>query len=149
MESLLYTVIKNAPQYYQYCEQLEALVNSNRKTKATRDQIELLTLLIEKYDAEHNSFSDANPVELLKALLKEHKMKAVELATLLQVSEGLVSDILHYKKGFSKETIRILSAHFKLKQEAFNRPYALRVAGSTGTKNMQRRIRRKKPVKTS
>jgi HTH-type transcriptional regulator/antitoxin HigA len=54
-------------------------------------------------------------------------MKAVDLAKLLNVSEGLVSDILHYKKGLSKHTILILSERFRLNQEAFNRPYELRV----------------------
>jgi HTH-type transcriptional regulator/antitoxin HigA len=43
----------------------------------------------------------------------------------LEVSEGLVSDILKYKKGFSKKSIRILSERFKMRQEAFNRPYKL------------------------
>jgi hypothetical protein len=55
--------------------------------------------------------------------------KAVDLAKLLQVSEGLVSDMLNYKKGLSKDTFRILSERFKLNQEAFNRPYALKLPG--------------------
>ena len=85
----------------------------------------MLNLLIEKYDQEHNSFDDTDPIELLKELMKEHKMKAVDVAKLLKVSEGLVSDMLNYKKGLSKDTIRMLSERFKLKQEAFNRPYEL------------------------
>jgi len=36
----------------------------------------------------HNSFKDADPVEILKSLIKDHKMKAVELAALL----GVVKD---------------------------------------------------------
>ena len=57
--------------------------------------------------------------------MNDHDIKAVALAKLINISEGLVSDILHYRKGLSKESIRILSNHFKLKQEAFNRPYNL------------------------
>ena len=125
METLLYKIIKTEAQYFKYCDKLEHLLDSGKKTKAFQDEIELLTLLIEKYDAEHNTFDDADPVELLKSLLKDHKMKAVDLAKLLNVSEGLVSDILNYKKGFSKDSIRILSERFKLNQEAFNRPYTL------------------------
>lgn len=53
-------------------------------------------------------------------------MKAVHLAGLLGVSKGLISDILNYKKGLSKEMIRLLSAEFKVSQEAFNRPYILK-----------------------
>ena len=47
------------------------------------------------------------------------------MAELLSVSKGLVSDILNYKKGLSKEIIRILAEQFKVAQEAFNRPYKL------------------------
>ena len=67
--------------------------------------------------------------------MKDHKMKAVDLAKLLNVSEGLVSDILNYKKGLSKETIRILSERFKLNQEAFNRPYKLKVPVTPKVRN--------------
>lgn len=135
METLQYKIIKTDTQYNRYCNALEALVDGGKKTKAIQDEIELLNLLIEKYDAEHNTFDDADPIELLKSLMKDHKMKAVDLAELLHVSEGLVSDILHYKKGLSKDTIRILSERFKLNQEAFNRPYELYVPLSPKLKN--------------
>ena len=46
--------------------------------------------------------------------------EGIDLAQLLQVSPGLVSDMLNGKKAFSKNSIRILSQHFRLKQEAFN-----------------------------
>jgi HTH-type transcriptional regulator/antitoxin HigA len=135
METLHYKIIKTDAQYNRYCDTLEALVGSSRKTKAVQEEIELLTLLIEKYDADHNSFDDASPIKLLKSLMKDHKMKAVDLAKLLNVSEGLVSDMLNYKKGLSKDTIRILSERFKLNQEAFNRPYKLKVPVSPKVRN--------------
>lgn len=134
MQPLPYKVIKTKAQYNKYCDALEALTDGGRKSKAVQDEIELLTLLIEKYDEEHSTFNDADPVELLKYLMNEHKMKAVDLAKLLGVSEGLVSDMLHYKKGLSKETIRILSERFKLNQDAFNRPYQLKGAKTRTSK---------------
>jgi HTH-type transcriptional regulator / antitoxin HigA len=125
METLKYKVIKSEAQYDKYCSQLEGLLDSGSESKAVNDEIELLTLLIEKWDEAHNSFDTADPIEILKSLMKDHKMKAIHLASLLSVSEGLVSDMLNYKKGLSKDTIRILSDRFKLSQEAFNRPYQL------------------------
>jgi len=122
MATLLYKVIKTKTQYVKYCGILETLTANRRQSRAARDEIELLTLLIESYDEEHSANYNADPVELLKYLMNEHGMKAVDVTRLLHVSEGLVSDMLHYKKGFSKETIRILSQRFKLSQEAFNRP---------------------------
>lgn len=144
MEALKYKVITSDKQYDKYCKTLEELVFSSPKTKGTKDEIALLTLLIEKYDEEHNSFKMADPIELLRSLMKEHKIKAVDLAKLLEVSDGLISDILNYKKGLSKDTIRILSEKFKLKQEAFNRPYELRVPRTTKFKDARIMNSRKK-----
>jgi len=39
-------------------------------------EIELLTLLIEKWDNEHNTLNDSSPIELLNALMEEHDLKA-------------------------------------------------------------------------
>ena len=121
METIKYKIIKSEAQYQEYCEILETLLNNN-----DIDEIELLTLLIEKWDEEHNSFQDADPIELLRSKMKEQKLKPKDLVDILGVSKGLVSDILNYKKGLSKEIIRKLSIHFKLSQEAFNRIYKLK-----------------------
>jgi HTH-type transcriptional regulator/antitoxin HigA len=142
MQTLLYKVIKTDTQYNKYCGILETLMDGGKKSKTVQDEIELLTLLIEKYDSDHNTFEDLDPVEILKSLMKNHKMKAISLAELLNVSEGLVSDMLNYKKGLSKDTVRVLSQKFKLKQEAFNRPYELR--GATATKTKLSLTKRKK-----
>jgi HTH-type transcriptional regulator/antitoxin HigA len=118
-----YRVIDSDSQYENYCDVLENLVFSSPITPEIQDEINLLTLLIETYDKQKSHFRNLDPVQLLKSLLAEHKMKAADLARKLQVSEGLVSDILKYKKGMSKKTIRAVAELFKMQQEAFNRPY--------------------------
>lgn len=119
-----YTIIKTRDQYDQYCDQLETMV-SKIDNHDFQDEIELLTLLIERYDEEHNTFETSDPVELLRSLMQEHHLKSSDMTDILGISKGYVSDILHYKKGLSKEVIRKLAHHFKMKQEAFNRPYSL------------------------
>lgn len=133
METLKYKIITSEKQYFKYCKALEDLVFTSQKTKSIKEEIALLNLLIKKWDDEHNAFAELNPIELLKSLMKDHKMKAYQLAQLLEVSEGLVSDMLSYKKGLSKESIRILAQHFKLNQEAFNRPYKLKMTPAKKT----------------
>jgi HTH-type transcriptional regulator / antitoxin HigA len=125
MERLQYKIIKNVSQYKSYCRELEELVTDKKRYKANEDTIDLLTLLIETWDKEHNTFADADPVGLLAYIMNEHKLKAVNLAAELKVSKSLISDILNYRRGFSKEIIRKLAERFKLNQEAFNRPYKL------------------------
>jgi len=121
---LQYTIIKTEEQYNRYCEDLEKLVF--QKENSDEDTIELLTLLIEKWDEEHYQTPEIDPVQLLKLLMKEHGLKAKDLQDILKLSKGTISKILNYKKGMSKETIRRLADHFAMRQEAFNRPYKLK-----------------------
>jgi HTH-type transcriptional regulator / antitoxin HigA len=121
MKTLKYTVIKNKTQYNRYCDILEDLL----QLENTEDEIDLLTVLVEKWDSEHNIFDDYNPVELTKALMKENNLKSKDLAEILDLSRGTISKILNYQKGFSKNTIRKLSEYFKISQEAFNKSYQI------------------------
>jgi HTH-type transcriptional regulator/antitoxin HigA len=123
MNTLKYTVIKTEDQYYRYCRIVEKLVFENETRYS--DDIELLELLINKWDEDHNTFANTDPVELLKSLMADNGLKAKDLSEILNLSKGTVSKILNYQKGFSKQTIRILSTYFKLRQEAFNRHYDL------------------------
>jgi len=123
MELLKYTIIKSRKQYDKYCNVLESLIVVDSKN--VQDEIELLNLLIEKWDIENNSFSDLDPVELIKALMDENNLKSKDLVGILDLSKGTVSKILNYHKGLSKDTIRKLSQYFKVSQDVFNRPYRL------------------------
>ena len=123
METLKYKIIKDKEQYKQYCDIIEDLIVSEKREY--NDDIELLTLLVEKWDQENNSLNDLNPIELLKALMEEHNLKAKDLVEILNLSKGTVSKILNYHKGLSKETIRKLSEYFNVSQESFNRPYKI------------------------
>lgn len=124
MELLKYTIIKSREQYDKYCAILEELVLSEKES--VQDEIELLNLLVNKWDNENISLMDLDPIELLKALMTENSLRAKDLIEILDLSKGTVSKILNYKKGLSKETIRKLSSYFKISQEAFNRSYKLK-----------------------
>ena len=135
METIQYRIIKNKKQYNQYCKQLEELIFSNSKSKSIQDDIELLTLLIEKWDEANNTFTKLDPIQLLNALMEERQIKSKDLVEILDISKGYVSEILNYKKGLSKEVIRNLANYFKVSQEAFNREYKLKVVTNVHFKN--------------
>jgi HTH-type transcriptional regulator/antitoxin HigA len=143
METLKYKLIKTRSQYNQYCKDLEILLGKNN-SRAIQEEVELLTLLIEKWDSEHNSFEEADPICLLSSLMEERKMKPKDLVTLLNMSKGYVSEILHYKKGLSKDVIRKLAEHFKVSQEAFNRPYKLKAKKNVRMKKARVMDKKKK-----
>lgn len=122
--TIKYTVIRNKSQYEQYCNQLEKLA-TDENNKNLQDEIDLLTLLIEKYDEEHNTFKETDPITLLRSFMRDHHLKPQDMTGILGIGKSYVSDILNYKKGLSKDVIRKLADYFKVRQEAFNRPYKL------------------------
>ena len=122
--AIKYTVIRSKDQYNEYCNQLERLLSEDH-TEQVQDEIDLLTLLIEKYDEDNDTFQETDPITMLRSFMVDHHMRPQDLTTILGISKGYVSDILNYKKGLSKEVIRKLAEYFKVRQEAFNRPYKL------------------------
>ena len=70
MQILKYKVITNKNQYKEYCNALEHLTFSGLKDRNTKDEMALLTVLIEKWDAEHNTFADSAPINCFNLLWK-------------------------------------------------------------------------------
>ena len=69
METLKYKIIKSKKQYFEYCDILEQLLDLKKKGKEIKDEIELLTLLIEKWDKENDlamvaTAADVKPFQL-------------------------------------------------------------------------------------
>lgn len=119
-----YRIIKTEEQYFEYCRELKKLLDKGNEKY--EDEIELLTLLIEKWDDEQMIIPEIDPIELIKALMKQNRLKSRDLCEILGLSKGTVSKMLNYQKGLSKDTIRKLSNHFAISQEALNKPYKLK-----------------------
>jgi len=133
-----YTIIRTDEQYERYCSDLEKLTTKykSQPSERTLDLIETITLLVEKYDEEHTKSPDDDPIKLLKYLMDENSVDRKYLAGLLGISTGHLSDILNYKKGLSKNVIYKLSDMFRIRQEAFNRPYELHGLKSGGKREV-------------
>jgi len=128
MKALKYTVIKSEEQYYEYCDLLEELDFSD-SADDFEDEIELLTLLIKTWDDEHSSVPEMDPVELLLSLMEDHELKPVDMVDIAGVGKSTISGILNYKRRMSKNVIRSIANHFKIQQEALNKPYRLEGEG--------------------
>jgi len=120
-----YKKIADDNQYNDYCERHELLVNKN--FDKYKDEVELLEILIDEYEGRELDYEERmNPVELLQYLLEEEDMPRSKLANELGISRQLVTDILKYRRGFSRSVVWKLSDYFKMNPRAFNREYELR-----------------------
>jgi HTH-type transcriptional regulator/antitoxin HigA len=127
MNERVYTIIRSEEQYKRYCHLHEEIACSGREGQDVEDKLELLYMLISRYDEEyvHHPKTEYDPIEKLQHLLDVNGMDMVDLANLLGVDEVYAADILGYKRGLSAENILIISNRFKMKSEAFNKPYKL------------------------
>lgn len=66
-----------------------------------------------------------DPICVLRSLMNEHGLRQKDIAKILNVSKGFVSNILSYKKRLSKNNTRLLADHFKVNEATFSRHYKL------------------------
>jgi HTH-type transcriptional regulator/antitoxin HigA len=125
METLPYTVIRSQSQYKVYCERLLDLLKLKGKTRSELDTIDLLRLLIKRWEEEQCPLSDSDPVEFLRLQMRQNNMKASDLAAGAGISKSLMSDIMHYRRRLSREVIRKLAFRLNVSQEMLNKPYNL------------------------
>lgn len=107
---------KDNERYLQVVQHLMDL--GERIAPEQRELMDLLVMLIERFEAERYSLSAATPVEMLRELMEARGMKLAGLATLIG-SKGVASEILSGKRGLSKTNIKRLAEHFGVSPEVF------------------------------
>ncbi len=121
-----YKLISNDDQYNEYCEMHEKLTYKNYEKY--EDEINLIELLIEDYENRTlEPMNEMNPVEMINYIIEEEEISKTELAKQLKVSKQLITDILSYRRAISLGMVNKLSIRFKMRPEAFTRPYKLKV----------------------
>ena len=111
-------LIRNEEQLAAYMRALMKLTADSRPTAAQLEAIELLTLLIERYEEEHYDLPEASPVEVLRFLLDRHGLRQRDIAPELG-SESIVSEVLSGKRKLTATHIERLSRRFRVSPGVF------------------------------
>lgn len=82
------------------------------------DAIELLTLLVERYEQEHYSIPAADPASVVRFLIEQQNLTQRDLIPQFG-SESAVSMFLSGQRNLTIEQVRRLSARFKLPADVF------------------------------
>jgi HTH-type transcriptional regulator / antitoxin HigA len=98
--------IKTARDYDRTLGRIEQLLDAKSGTKAG-DELDVLTTLVEAYEAKHHIIYPPDPIEAIKFRMDQLGMTRKELETVLG-SRGRVSEILTRKRTLSLEMIRRL-----------------------------------------
>jgi HTH-type transcriptional regulator/antitoxin HigA len=124
-----YGEIITKEQYHAYCKkhlELGNVLASGKGNDDLKNEYYILDLIIEDYSSKQkNPFEDLTPVDLLRALMNEFEYSAYKLSNELKIAQSVISDILNYKRGFSKEVIRKIASKFNISQESFLKEYEL------------------------
>ena len=112
------TPITSERQHEEYLSVLDKLAAKEHATRQEEKYAEVLTTLIEAYEEEHHPIPDASPLEVLRALMEAHNLRQKDLVPIFG-SEGIVSEVLHKKRGLNKTHIEKLSARFHVSPAVF------------------------------
>ena len=111
-------VIRDDKQNRAYLRQLERLTSKRSLTRAEEKLIELLTVLIEDFEAKHYPVPEATPVGIVRHLMEAHGLRQKDLMDIFG-TESIVSEVLHGKRELTREHIAKLSARFGVSPAVF------------------------------
>ena len=111
-------VIHSEEQLAAYTKALYQLTAEPRPTAAQVKAIELLTLLVERYEEEHYTVPKASPADVLRFLIERHGLKQRDLASDLG-GESVVSEVLSGKRKLNATHIEQLSKRFHVSPAVF------------------------------
>lgn len=99
-------IIENEHQYQAYLARIDELFEAPEGSPEARE-LELLTLLVNKYEEEHYPLSTPDPIEFIKVRMEDLGLKDKDLVPYLG-DKAIVSKILNRRRKLSIEMIRRL-----------------------------------------
>jgi HTH-type transcriptional regulator/antitoxin HigA len=111
-------VIHNDAELEAYTEALFQLTALERPSRHEVEAIELLTLLVERYERQRNPIPAADPASVVRFLIEKQNLRQRDLIPQFG-SESAVSMFLAGQRDLTLEQVRKLSARFNLPADVF------------------------------
>jgi HTH-type transcriptional regulator / antitoxin HigA len=111
-------LIRSDDQLAEYTDALFQLTAKADPTSDDEEAIDLLTMLIERYESERYAVPDASPADVLRFLLDQNGLTQRDIAEELG-SETTVSLVLSRKRPLTRDHIARLSTRFHVSPSVF------------------------------
>ncbi|HEX8713482.1 MAG TPA: helix-turn-helix domain-containing protein [Terracidiphilus sp.] len=111
-------VIHSEKELEEYTSALFQLTALQKPTTAEREAIELLTLLVERYEEQRYPIPAADPVSVVRLLIENQGLTQRDLIPQFG-SESAVSMFLNGKRKLNAQQIRKLAARFQVAADVF------------------------------
>lgn len=115
--------IRNEADYDAALSKIEKLMDAVPGTPEY-DLLEVLSLLVEKYEDDHYVFDLPSPIEAIKAVMEEENLSPTDLGKIVG-GKSMASLILNKKRKLSLNMIRKLSHELKIPEKVLVQDYEL------------------------
>ena len=107
--------IKTNKDYKTALKRIESLMDAKRGTREM-DELEILSVLVEKYEDEHFPISSPDPIEAIKFRMEQMDLSQNDLANIIG-SRSRASEVLRGKRSLTIKMIRSLHENLKIPAE--------------------------------
>ena len=117
-------VIRNSAEYEAACKRIYDLINASQESvlpgSSEADEMELLSILVEKYEREHYPVEAPDPIEAIKFRMEQMNLKQKDIAPLFG-GKTRVSEVLNKKRPLSMKMIILLNRYLGIPLESMIR----------------------------
>ncbi len=114
-------ILKSEQEYNKACERIYSLINNSEKAvepdSPEGEEIELLSLLVEKYEQEHHQMEAPDPIEAIKFRMEQMNLKQADIAPLFG-GKTRVSEVLNGKRTLTLKMITLLNRYLGIPLES-------------------------------
>lgn len=114
-------ILKSEQEYNEACERIYSLINSTVNAIETDspegEEIELLSLLVEKYEQENHQMKAPDPIKAIKFRMDQMNLKQADIAPLFG-GKTRVSEVLNGKRTLTLKMITLLNRYLGIPLES-------------------------------
>jgi HTH-type transcriptional regulator/antitoxin HigA len=114
-------ILKTEREYNTACERIYRLIHSSEspieQNSPEGEEMELLSLLVEKYEQEHYQLGTPNPIEAIKFRMEQMNLKQTDIAPLFG-GKTRVSEVLNGKRPLTLKMITLLNRYLGIPLES-------------------------------
>ena len=118
--------IRNEQDYELALSRVELLMNAKPNSDEF-DELEVLSILIENYEAKHFSIDIPDPIEAIKFRMEQERLKQKDVAELFG-NKVRVSEVLNKKRRLTLDMVRNLHDNLSIPYDSLLNIYELQTA---------------------
>jgi HTH-type transcriptional regulator / antitoxin HigA len=121
MSVMITKILKTEIEYNDACERLYQLIHSSPEAiepnSPQGEEMELLSLLIEKYEMERIPIEAPNPIEAIKFRMEQMNLKQLDIAPLFG-GKTRISEVLNGRRPLTLRMIALLNKYLGIPMES-------------------------------